>query len=240
MSIILELKQQENQAILEGLAMMTYNPSIGRVLEKGGVNKFIKIIVENSRQLESINNQDEFDAFHSKLINVIKSEIKTNRDENISYGQAQKPLNVFLKVFVDWLGRPTLEKASQLKKFLHVPLDSILMGEIKDKFPKEYEERVVAAYDSIREDFKKVLIQQGKEVNDKELQKFIDPYKFSLNEMIFKEMYFAWQQCLRKIYPERPVLLDVLWSMKRRNNFNEEEIKPNKSLQRMADSHRTV
>jgi hypothetical protein len=108
--------------------------------------------------------------------------------------------------------------------FLHVPLDSILMGEIKDKFLKEYEEYVVTAYDSIRKDFKMVLIQQGKEVNDKELQKFIDPSKFSLDGIIFKEMYYAWQQCLRRIYPERPVLLDVLWSLKRRNNLNEQEI----------------
>jgi hypothetical protein len=224
MNIILELKQQENQAILEGLAMMTYNPSIGRVLEKGGINKFVKLMVENIQQLHGINNQEEFDAFHSKLIDLLKNDIKTNRGQEISYGQAQKPLNVFLKVFVDWSGRPTLEEASQLKKFLHVPLDSILMEEIKDKFPKEYEEYVVTAYDSIRKTFKEVLIQQGKEANDKELQKFIDPSNFSLDRIIFKEMYYAWQNCLRNIYPVRPVLIDVLWSMKRRNNFNKEEI----------------
>lgn len=48
MDIISELKKREDQSILEGLTMMVYNPSIGKVLEKGGVNKFIKIIVENS------------------------------------------------------------------------------------------------------------------------------------------------------------------------------------------------
>lgn len=155
---------------------------------------------------------------------MIKSEIKTNRDENISYGQAQKPLNVFLKVFVDWAGRPTSKKASQLRMLLHVPLDSILMGEIKDKFPRQYEECVVTAYDSIRNDLKEALIQQDKEVNDRELQKFIDPSKFSLDAMIFREMYYAWQRCFRRIHPERPVLLDVLWSLKRRNSLNEQEI----------------
>jgi hypothetical protein len=222
MDIISELKKREDQSILEGLAMMAYNPSIGRVLEKGGVNKFVKLMVENVPQLEGISNQHEFDDFHDELIDMIKSEVKTNRGENISYGQAQKPLNVFFKVFVDWAGRPTSEKASQLTMFLHVPLDSILMGEIKDKFPREYEECVVTAYDSIRNDLKEALIQQDKEVNDRELQKFIDPSKFSLDAMIFKEMYHAWQRCLRRIHPERPVLLDVLWSLKRRNNLNEQ------------------
>ena len=43
MDVISELKEQENQSIIEGLAMMAYNPSIGRVLEKGGVNKFAKL-----------------------------------------------------------------------------------------------------------------------------------------------------------------------------------------------------
>ena len=98
------------------------------------------------------------------------------------------------------------------------------MGQIKDNFPNEYKEYVVTAYDSIRKDFKEVLIQQGKEVNDKELQRFINPSKFSLDGMIFGEMYFAWQQCLRNIYPERPVLLDVLWSLKRKDNLNQQEI----------------
>lgn len=224
MDTICELKQQENQSILEGLAMMAYNPSIGRVLEKGGVNKFVKLMVENVSQLEGINNQDEFDSFHNKLVDLIKGEVKTNRGENISYGQAQKPLNVFLKVFVDWSSRPTPKKANQLRTFLHVPLDSILMEETKDKFPKEYEEYVVTTYDSILKDFKKVLIEQNKEVNDRELQRFIDPSKFSLGGMIFKEMYYAWQQCLRRIYPERPVLLDVLWSLKRRDSLKEQEM----------------
>jgi hypothetical protein len=34
LDIIYELKERENQSIIEGLAMMAYNPSIGRVLEK--------------------------------------------------------------------------------------------------------------------------------------------------------------------------------------------------------------
>ena len=216
--MISELKDRENQSIIEGLAMISYNPSIGRVLEKGGVNKFVKLMAENTCQLESINNQEEFDGFHQNLIDSIKSELKTNRGEDISYGQAQKPLNVFFKVFVDWSSRPTPKKASQLRIFLHVPLDSILMGQIKENFPEEYKDYVVTAYDSIRKDFKEVLIQRGKEGNDKELEKLIDPSNFSLSGMIFKEMYFAWQQCLRKIYPEKPVLLDVLWSLKRRNS----------------------
>lgn len=147
MDLITELKERENQAILEGLAMATYNPSIGRVLEKDGVDKFVRLMVENLAGLEGVENQDEFDNFHGKLIDLIKRELKTNRGEDVSYGQPQKPLNVFLKVFVDWSGRPSLEKAGRLRAFLHVPLDSILMREIKDSFFNEYEAHVVSAYE---------------------------------------------------------------------------------------------
>lgn len=221
MDIISKLKNSEDKAIIEGLTMMTYNPSIGRVFEKGGVDKFREIIIEKVKQLENIDSQDKFDEWHHSIIEKIRTKIKTNKGDKPSYGQAQKPLNVFLKVFVDWAGRPTLGKASQLRKFLHVPLDSILMGEIKDKLPNVYEKCVVNAYDSIRKRFKMLLIQQGKEENDEDLQKFIGPSNFSLDRIIFKEMYYAWQVCLRAIYPEKPILLDVLWSLRRKNKSEE-------------------
>ena len=195
---------------------MAYNPSIGRVLEKGGVDKFIKVVVENIYQLEDINSQDEFDAFHEKMIAQIIKDIKTNRSEELSYGQAQKPLNVFLKVFVDWSGRPTSEKANQLRKFLHVPLDSILMSEVRNRFPREYKKYVVGIYDSIREKLRIELKQRGENIKNSDLQRIIDPSNFSLNSIINKGMYYAWQNCFRNIYPEKPILLDVLWSIKRK------------------------
>jgi hypothetical protein len=220
MAVINELKQKESRAILEGLAMMTYNPSIGRVLEKGGVDKFTKIISENIGELGNISNQGEFDALHNTIVDSIKKELRTNRGETISYGQAQKPINVFLKVFVDWANLPSLEKASEMKKFLHVPLDSVLMGAIKDKFPNEYTLHVVNSYDSICNGLKKKLQENGETVKDSVLKKMVNPSDFSLNGILFKEMYYAWQNCLRSIHPEKPVLLDVFWSLNRRGTEN--------------------
>lgn len=40
MKILEELSQKENDVITEVMAFMSYNPSIGRVLEKEGVKKF--------------------------------------------------------------------------------------------------------------------------------------------------------------------------------------------------------
>jgi len=214
MTIIPKLRQSEREAIIEGLAMMTYNPSIGRVLEKGGVDKFRDLMIEKTRRLEEIKSEAEFDDFHDSIVETIKKEFKTTKGESLSYGQAQKPLNVFLKVYVDWAGQPCLEKVNQLRKFLHVPLDSILMKEIKAHFPDEYKKYVVTTYDSVRNNFKK-----HKEIDESVLRKMIDSSNFSLQRMIFKEMYYAWQQCARAIHPEKPILLDVLWSLKRKVKF---------------------
>jgi len=216
MDIINELKQNEGNAIIETFTMMTYILSIGRVLEKGGVDKFTKIILNEIKNLEKINSQDEFDNFHDSVVNLVVEEIKTKKREPQSYGQAQKALNVFLKVYVDWACRPNLKKSEQLRVLLHVPLDSILMREVKNKYPNEYEKHIVATYDSVRDSLRKTDFY--KKFGESGLRILIKPSDFSLNKIIYKKMYYAWQYCLRAIYPEKPVLLDVLWSLKRKNN----------------------
>lgn len=212
-----DLKKSENKAILEGLAMMSYLPSIGRVFEKGGVTEFQKIMANHIPLFEGTNTRGEFDDLHGSIIKLITDKIQTSKGKTLSYGQAQKPLNVFLKVYIDWSGKPNLTKASQLRKLLHVPLDSILMKEIKGNFPTYYEKYVVSAYDRIRENFRKVLEKKGETLSEAILRSIINPSNFSIANIISKDMYYAWQNCFRSIYPEKPILLDVLWSIKRRN-----------------------
>ena len=213
-----KLKEKEGVSVIAGLAMMSYNPSIGRVLEKGGVDKFSSLMVEKVKQLHNISNQAEFDEYHDSIVGIISKKMKTARGEGLSYGQAQKPVNVFFKVYVDWASLPDPEKAHQLRRLIHVPLDSILMKAIKTKFPVEYEEYVLSRYDSIRDNFKRYLIEEGKEVHESSLRKRIDPSNLQLSQMYFKEMYYAWQFCARAIYPEKPVLIDVYWYLGRKED----------------------
>lgn len=214
--LIAFLQRNEEEVIVKGLAFMTYNPSIGRVLEKGGVDKFATLIVNNIDSLKKINSQEKFDEFHDFIAKKIIEDFKTAKGNDLSYGQAQKPLNVFLKVYIDWASLPTLERANRLRRYIHVPLDSILMEEIEKQFPREYEQYVVATYDSERDQLRKVLEKKGEEVNASTLRQFINPRDFSLRNIHFREMYYAWQHCARAIYSEKPILLDVIWSIKRR------------------------
>jgi len=177
------LKQLESKSILCSTAMMTYNPSIGRVLKKGGVDQFIIIAWEKTHTTGNIQRQDEFDKWHNNFVETVRNQIQvTSKGESISYGQAQKPVNVFLKVYIDWANLPDLKTASRLRPHLHVPLDSVVMKYVRSHFPKHF-------------------------------QKF----KLRINPLssINKEHYYSWQQCFRRIYPEKPLLIDVFWAVKR-------------------------
>jgi hypothetical protein len=137
--IIQSLEALEKQAIFDTLAMMSYNPSISRVLEEGGVDKFISVANEMFRKIENIQTCDEFDSWHNQFVEKIRDAVgTTSRGKKISYGQAQKPINVFLKVYVDWAGLPNAGLSARLRPYLHVPLDSKVMKYAKNNFPQYY------------------------------------------------------------------------------------------------------
>lgn len=75
---IQNLLKNEDNSVTSVMAFMSYNPLIGRVLEKGGVKKFQKLILEMINKLPSINNCSDFDNLHKEYLQKIIAEIKTN------------------------------------------------------------------------------------------------------------------------------------------------------------------
>jgi len=184
------LKKNEQTAIDESIAMMSYNPSIGRVLKSGGVIKFKEIAVRKIKKLKNIKNQNQFDKYHNRFVlDVMKRIKKTATGKKISYGQGQKPVNVFLKVYVDWASYPNRQVSTRLRKFLHVPLDYRVMRYIKDERRSDFNKIVAPIY----------------------RKKGIGISALSLGN-IDKDMYYAWQELCRKICPIKPLLLDVIWA----------------------------
>jgi hypothetical protein len=184
------LKKNERDAIDETLAMVAYNPSIGRVLKKGSVVKFKEVAAQKVRLFSNIRNQKEFDDFHNRFVLDIMNKIKkTAAGKKISYGQGQKPVNVFLKIYVDWAGYPKRQIAGRVKKLLHVPLDRRVMWYIKDERRGDFDRIVAPVY-------------------KKQRVSIADLSLGSIN----RNMYSAWQRLCRKVYPSKPVLLDVIWA----------------------------
>lgn len=183
------LKKNELNAITKVMAFMSYNPSIGRALNKGGVKIFQSMVIRKIKSLHTIHTAEEFDRFHKKWVNQFIKRIKSNQNQNCSIGQAQKAINVFLKVYIDWARLPDRITADRLVPYIHVPLDSILMKSIMNKFPK----------------FKKEILSK-RQVNN---------YSNSLSKIDQSE-YDCWQKFFREAHSAKPILFDIIWALERK------------------------
>lgn len=213
---------REPEAIIRTLAMMAYNPAIGRVLEEGGVVRFADLMVASIPSTYGALVGSTFDAWHAEMCARILNDFRTSRGQKLAYGQAQKPLNVFLKVYVDWAKLPSRELAEKLTPLLHVPLDSVLMKFMKREFASEYEARIA----SIRRLKMERIAERAAEISDvspRAIANRLMGSEFSLTA-IDKEIYLQWQQFLRSLWPGKPVQLDIVWVLERRPSGEERQI----------------
>jgi hypothetical protein len=210
---------KEQEAILRTLAMMAYNPAIGRVLAKGGVVKFSDLMVAEVPKLYSAVNGGTFEQWHAEACAQILEDFRTTKDQKLSYGQAQKPLNVFLKVYVDWARLPTRELADRLAPALHCPLDSVVMKFVKREFRSEYDKRIASlrryAIDRLTERVRKLAGTSSRAV-----AKRFAGTEHSL-AAVDKETYLEWQALFRTLWPGKPVQFDLVWALERRASSSE-------------------
>ena len=183
------LRRQESEVVTSVMAFMSYNPSIGRVLEGGGVGKFQRLAAKLVDELPRAVGRESFDQLHNRYMRCLITNVRTARGRRLSYGQAQKPVNVFLKVYVDWAGRPTTAVRRRLIRHLHVPLDSVLMKTVKTHYPEWYDS-IIRPY----------LKKRGQAI--------------SLAKMD-KRLYLRWQEFFRREAPQNPLFFDLAWAVNR-------------------------
>lgn len=111
---------------------------------------------------------------------------KRNKRKDCSYRQAQKAINVFLKLFVDWANLPDRKTAKRMRPFLHVPLDSVVMKTVIREYAEFYQQTIRP-------------LQSG----------------FNLSRLS-RKAYNKWQELFRQKYPPKPLLFDVAWWSYRR------------------------
>ena len=156
----------------------------------GGVTIFKKLAWRSIGRLSRISDQKGFEEYHQDFVFRVQRRIRTARGGRISYGQAQKAVNVFLKVYVDWAKLPDRQASARLGRLLHVPLDSVVMDRVRSEHWAAYERMVVPVY-------------RRRSVGSDDL---------SLS-VITPAMYRAWQEFFREVRPHRPIDLDVIWSL---------------------------
>ena len=141
------LEKLEPKSIQAALAMMAFNPSIGRTLPKRSVDKFLNSVLREMPKLKKVRTRNEFDHFHDRWCIKLRKEI----GRRCGYGSAQKAINVFLKMFVYWSKVPGNSK--KLIPLLHVPLDSVVMGHLNEYHWPEVEKLVEPYYQNCEHDY---------------------------------------------------------------------------------------
>jgi hypothetical protein len=183
----------ESEGVVRALASIAYVRSQGMALKEGSNDAFIKFVVaEVWPRLSAIHSQGRFDGLHHEWVTGLRQRLRRTRgDERPSYGQGQKSLNVWLKLYVDWASLPDAQTASVLRPWLHCPIDSVVAGALKDQYPDDYRVR-------IRPHLEGIDYQQHHS-----LSKMSEP------------LYREWQSWIRELCPQKPVLIDLVWALGR-------------------------
>ncbi len=211
-SLIDSCHAREEEELAQGIdpgAMM-----LGRLasrLEKNFFPKFQDLGWQFSRHLRLINTVAQFDDFHHQFVTAFRNTIKTRSGTVASYGEAQQPVNVFLRDYVDNIHLLKSSEAALLRPWLHVTLDGVMIYYMQSFFRDDYRQHIEPHNDACG------YIDVGRLTSFH--RQDISPSQ--LTEMLFigRDTYCAWQRWFRQIYPGRPTLLDAIWSLARQTLF---------------------
>ena len=191
---IMNLVSREPEGIVITFASLAYNRSQGMALPENSNIKFIDFIRDKVwKQLRQVDTREIFEETHQRWVQDLRTLLIQHNGSPISYGQGQKSLNVWLKFYVDWASLPETGVAERLRPWLHCPLDSVVMGKMKDFYPDEYQARIVPHYRRL-----------GLAAQERHYLSKMD-----------KELYFTWQRWIREISPDKPLLVDLIWAFER-------------------------
>jgi hypothetical protein len=194
-----ELRAKEDLAIVRGLGSLAFVRGQGRTLEGKSQEKVLELLWIVRCDLEAIGSRDEFDHRHHEWVGRVIQALRTNRQSPLAYGQGQKTINVFLKFYVDWASRPSAQIAARLRPWLHCPLDKVVMEALRSHDTEGWRHRIWEPF------------YRGR----------INHQQRASMSSITEATYRAWQLWIRELSPDKPILLDALWSLMRPMDTNE-------------------
>ena len=186
-----DLKANEDLAIVRGLGSLAFVRGQGRTLEERSQEKILGLLWTLRCELESLDSREQFDQRHHAWVESAVQVLRTNRQGQLAYGQGQKTINVFLKFYVDWASRPTSDAAARIRPWLHCPLDKVVMEALRAHDTDGWRRRIWEPH------------YRGRVTHQR---------RASMS-MIDERSYGAWQAWIREISPEKPVLIDTIWSL---------------------------
>jgi len=177
-------------------------------LERQFFPKFQELSFIFALKLKSVSSREEFDLFHRSFIQAFRQDIKTRGGTIVSYGEAQKPVNIFLKEYVERSKLLDAALVDRLSPMLHVTLDGIIIMYMQSFFREDFNSFIAPVSQVCGLiDIYDITQYRNKDISESLQNQFM---------FINHEVYTAWQSWFRSILPERPVLLDTVWSIARK------------------------
>ena len=177
-------------------------------LERQFFPKFQEMSFIFALKLKSVGSREEFDLFHRSFIQAFRQDIKTRGGTIVSYGEAQKPVNIFLKEYVERSKLLDAALVERLSPMLHVTLDGIIIMYMQSFFREDFNSFIAP----VNKDCGLIDIYDITQYRNKDISESLQNQLMFINH----EVYTAWQSWFRSILPERPVLLDTVWSIARK------------------------
>jgi hypothetical protein len=187
------LKAQEDRAIVRGLGSLAFIRAQGRTLEEGSQETVLDLLWKIRKELDDLDSRKRFDNRHHAWVTSSLRLLRTNQSGPLAYGQGQKTINVFLKFYVDWASRPAPQVAKRLRSWLHCPLDKVIMEALRAYDSDAWRRRIWEPH------YRGRIIHQLR----------------SSMASVDQRSYRAWQAWIRELSPEKPILIDALWSLSR-------------------------
>jgi hypothetical protein len=211
--LIQTCREREQEEVKTGFELGTEVFSrLSKKMERDFLPKFQEMAWQFSKKLKPVTTIAEFDTYHHNFVVAVRNDMRSRSGTMLSYGEAQKPVNVFLKEYLEKSAILDAATIKRLSPYLHVTMDGVIILYLQSFFREDYLHYVAPANEGCGHIYTEKLLSFHKK----------DISESHLTQLMFfnREVYTAWQGWFRRICPNRPVLLDAVWSIARRTLLN--------------------
>ncbi len=130
-------KAAANRAYRDMCRTIRFEKGVNQMVKNDCRTIVVELIETEIKKRKSIDTVEKYDEFHDSLCLRIIDCYDNQTIAEITYGQAQKWVNMTMKYLCvlyegqcDWLNK--------IYSFLHIPIDSIILDKARDKFPNDF------------------------------------------------------------------------------------------------------
>lgn len=130
-------KAAANRAYRDMCRTIRFEKGVSQMLKNDCRTRVVELIETEIKNCNSIDTLEKYDEFHDSLCLSIINFYDNQTIAEITYGQAQKWVNMTMK-YLCVLYEGQCYWLNKIYSFLHIPIDSIILDKARKEFPNEF------------------------------------------------------------------------------------------------------